>query len=304
MADLVCVVAAVALLGTVLVPMLPQVRESSKQAVCGANLRGLGQGIKIYANDNRDWYPHHYFQKPPEQTEGGRDVAVQWEGTMGSNEFLKITEQTTDEKSPDRNHPSRSLFMLVITGNSAPQQFVCPSTHDAEDRLRNVDGGREVAAQPGVNRFDFRGYHCLSYGYQLPYGQKGRPRDGLDPRMPIMADKGPYYKSGGKGLSGSGTMRDARSQVKPPTKWGEDALDRKENAWRPYNSRNHKREGQNVLYEDSHVAFEKRPIVGVNNDNIYTLQADLTLAGGWIGLVPKREQPLGPLTNTDSFVVP
>ncbi|HEY5140530.1 MAG TPA: hypothetical protein VIJ25_14615, partial [Methylococcales bacterium] len=35
------------------------------------------------------------------------------------------------------------------------------------------------------------------------------------------------------------------------------------------NSPNHQQEGQNVLYGDAHVAFESRPDVGIEQDNIY-----------------------------------
>jgi prepilin-type processing-associated H-X9-DG protein len=36
------------------------------------------------------------------------------------------------------------------------------------------------------------------------------------------------------------------------------------------NSRNHDRDGQNILYGDGHVAWESNPFVGVNRDNIYS----------------------------------
>ena len=36
------------------------------------------------------------------------------------------------------------------------------------------------------------------------------------------------------------------------------------------NSVSHQEDGQNVLYLDSHVAFEKRPFCGIHDDNIYT----------------------------------
>ncbi|MGD8453956.1 MAG: hypothetical protein PVJ57_19240 [Phycisphaerae bacterium] len=303
-ADLFWVIAVIALLIAILLPSLSRARELAKRAVCASNLRGIGQGMFIYSNDNADWFPQHYYRPAPNPKERDREVAVRWEGTMGSNEFLKITEQTTPQKSPDRNHPSRSLFLLVIGGNNSPKSFLCPSSRDVEDPLRNVEDGREVVCMPGVNRFDFRGYHCLSYGYQLPYGKLARMNSNLDPRMAIAAEKGPYYTSGGEGLPGSGTVRDARSNIVPPGDWGEDAIRREMNAWRPFNSRNHRGEGQNVTSADGHVEFLKRPIVGVNYDNIYSLQTDLTLAGSWAGLVPGAEHPVGPLTNTDSFIVP
>jgi len=36
------------------------------------------------------------------------------------------------------------------------------------------------------------------------------------------------------------------------------------------NSQNHKRKGQNVLYNDGHVVWCNNPFVCVNRDNIYT----------------------------------
>ena len=36
------------------------------------------------------------------------------------------------------------------------------------------------------------------------------------------------------------------------------------------NSLSHQEDGQNVLFLDTHVAFEKRPDCGINDDNIYT----------------------------------
>lgn len=304
--DLFWIIFILALLIAILLPSLSRAREISKRAVCATNLRGLAQGCKIYANDNRDWYPHHpYFQAKPDPDKP-RDHGVQWVGTMGSNDFLKVTEPST--KSLKKNHPSRSLFMLVIDGMVTPKQYICPSSGDAEDDLRNYTDGQPVAAQPGVNRFDFAGYHCLSYGYQLPYGPKARPSENLDPRMAIMADKGPYYTVGGEGLPGTRTIRDRRSSVDPPKAWtsrgADEILKTATDEWRPFNSRNHNREGQNVQFQDAHVTFEKRPTVGVNYDNIYSVQSDFERVATMIGLVPDPEQTIGPLTQTDSFIVP
>lgn len=36
------------------------------------------------------------------------------------------------------------------------------------------------------------------------------------------------------------------------------------------NSASHQREGQNVLFNDGHVNFERHPNVGIQNDNIWT----------------------------------
>jgi hypothetical protein len=296
-------------------PSLSRTRRPSRQATCAANLRGIGQGMHIYANDSYEWFPHHYYEPTYVESSVPAQHGVRWVGSMGSNDFLRITEQTSKAKSPKRNHPSRSLFLLVIYGMATPQMFICPDSDDQGDDLRNCGsdsyrGYQESAAQPGVTRFDFRGYDCLSYGYQLPYGHHGKPRPTLDVRMPIAADKGPYYESGGEGLAGTGTVRDRRSHVDAPQAWSSQSADEIRRIppaqWRPYNSRNHGRgAGQNVLFVDSHVEFLEKPIVGVHYDNIYTLQNSLSDPRAvLIGMVPDADQPFGPLTNTDSFIVP
>ena len=214
-ADLLWFLLFLLLLIAILLPSLSRSRELAKRAVCSSNLRGLGQGLHIYANDNREWFPAHYFK--PEYESAGELVShgVSWVGTMGTNDFLSITERTSTEKSPTRSHPSRSLFLTLIAGSQTTGQFICPSSSDAEDDLHNygpdAKDGDEGASRPGKDRFDFRGYKYLSYGYQLPYSKRGRPRETLDPRVAIMADKGPYYAAGGAGVVGTRTVRDQLS---------------------------------------------------------------------------------------------
>jgi hypothetical protein len=296
-------------------PSLSRTRRPSRRAVCAANLRGIGQGMHIYANDSYEWFPHHYYEPTYVESSVPAQHGVRWAGSMGSNDFLRITEETAKAKSPDRSHPSRSLFLLVIAGMSTPAEFVCPQSTDRGDDLRNRGSdasgpGADQAALPGKTRFDFCGYDFLSYGYQLPYARRGKPRATLDIRVPIAADKGPYYESAGEGLAGTGTVRDRRSSVNAPQGWSSQSADEIRRIpaaqWRPYNSRNHGRgAGQNVLFVDSHVEFLEKPIAGVHYDNIYTLQNSLSDPRAvLIGMVPDADQPVGPLTNTDSFIVP
>ncbi len=308
--DLAWLLVFLLLLILILLPSLGRARQQAKRAVCASNLRGLGQGIHIYANDNRGWFPTHYSKATHSEQEPS-ERGVRWVGTMGTNDFLSITVDTSPTKSPTRSHPSRSLFKLLIGGQTIPGQFLCPSSTDDEDNLRNYGpdarNGIEEACRPGKTRFDFRGYSFLSYGYQLPYGRRGRPRETMDTRAVSMADKGPYCAVGGPGVAGTRTVRDARSDLNAPSEWtGLDAkqLKAKERDWRRYNSRNHGGEGQNVLHVDGFVNFARRPIVGVHHDNIYTMQTGYTRKSVIIGTVPGPEETLGPLTETDSFLVP
>jgi len=302
--ELLVVVAIIALLISILLPSLARAREIAKRAVCASNLKGIGTGMHVYANDNEDWFPHARYTEAAAGS--GDTTAVTFIGQLSTNLTSNSDTVTTILTN---QHPSRSLFILVINGTCTAKQFICPSSGDSEDDLRNRNGATQVAAQPGINRFDFRGYPYLSYGYQIPYGRNGKPNENLDPRMPLAADKGPWFEAGAENTT-LGTIPDqARSGFTPGTSTPNVgttnpsqilALDN--DRWRPYNSRNHNGEGQNILFVDSHVDFEKKPIYGVNNDNIYTKMNGYLFENSLLGVMPQNGR--GPWVQTDSVIVP
>ncbi|MFO0840131.1 MAG: hypothetical protein U1D55_16610 [Phycisphaerae bacterium] len=311
--DLLWLLFLLALAISILLPSLSRARELAKRAVCASNLRGIAQGALIYANDNVECFPQHYFEATPDGLAARPTHGVDWVGSMGSQAGLKISQQTSKSVSPKRSHPSRSLFLLIISGSVGPNLFICPSTADLADNLRNYgpdagDKRDDAAGLPGVSRFDFPGYDRLSYGYQLPFGPLAQPRAALDARMVIAADKGPYYQRGPAGLAGTKTVTDSRSPRNPPDEWAslsaKELRDKGPGAWRTYNSPNHDGEGQNVVFVDGHVDFGKTPLLGLNHDNVFTVQSAQTETGRMIGLAIDAGQTIGALTNTDSVVVP
>ena len=309
--ELLVVVAIIALLISILLPSLSRAREITKRAVCASNARGIGQSMKVYSNDNADWYPTVLFK---ETTKTAPDNEVMWVGSMSTNMQSQVGSSAGMQQS-DTIHPSRSMFLLVVDGSCTAKQYICPSAGDSEDDLRVPGSGGPVTAQPGINRFDFRGYPYVSYGIQYPFGSRGRGNENLDARTVILADKGPYFTAGTPVGTVYPTTPDKEKTTGQPTTLlagfesliETNVLQLDTDKWRPYNSRNHTAEGQNCLYQDGHVTFEKKPIVGVNFDNIYTYQAsgtnnDWTLKGTLVGFVPGNKK--GPATNTDSVIVP
>jgi prepilin-type processing-associated H-X9-DG protein len=275
------------------------------RAICASNLRGIGQGMKVYSNDNQDWYPTPSFAgvdaNEPTDTSGAHQVS--FIGELGRNCEQALPPDT------ERMHPSRALYMLVIEGFCIPKQFICPYGGDTEDVLRNFGAGGERACRPGFDRFDFRGYDNLSYGVQLPFGPQARPSENLDPRVALVADKGPFFQAGPHDAQARhtpdaprGTPGTALSSPDPKVSDPNSLLRLANDLWKPYNSFNHKQEGQNVLFGDGHVDFVKKPIVGVNYDNIYTAQSGFTMMDTLLGNTPADRR--GPLTNTDSVIVP
>jgi len=128
--------------------------------------------------------------------------------------------------------PTVDLWTLVRANNSTPKQFNCPSTTDTAD-----------PAQDTTAYYDFLTEVHLSYAYMYQ-ADPNRPAlgTGSDPTFPLMADANPYIK----GKVASTIQQDRPSQ------------------WRG-NSTNHtNREGQNILFVDGHVSFEKGPDVGIS----------------------------------------
>lgn len=311
--DLLWFLIALLVLVAILLPSLAQARKQARATVCMSNLKGVMMGQHIYASDNEEAFTRHYFETTL-NVDNPASHGVTWVGSMGSSDSLRITQGTSKDTSPKRGHPSRSLFLLIIGGQSTPGMFICPSTEDNEDMLRNYGsdaggGGDQQAAQPGRNRFDFAGYTSLSYGYQLPFGPRAQPSTKLDVRMAMLADKGPYTQAGGGGLTGTRTVRDQLSGAAVPAwsdvRFKDVNVTQQARDWSPFNSRNHNGQYQNVGYLDGHADRRKTPNAGVNHDNIYTLAPN---AGDFLafinGMIPKADEPIGPISNTDSFIVP
>ncbi len=181
--------------------------------------------------------------------------------------------------------PTVDMWTLVRANNSTPKQFNCPSQTDTPD-----------PAQDTTAYYDFLTEVHLSYAYQYQADPNRPPLGtGSDPTFPLMADANPYIK--GKVTSAHATDRVAQ--------------------WRG-NSNNHtNREGQNVLYVDGHVSFEKGPDVGISGkvaantvkysrgrDHCYTVHAE----NGTGDVDPGSATPTSVLCNlgtkSDSCLVP
>jgi len=172
--------------------------------------------------------------------------------------------------------PTVDMWTVVRANNATPKQFNCPSTTDSPD-----------PAQDTTAYFDFLGGANISYGYHYQHDPNRRViGTSSEPIFPIMADGNPYIKGG---LTGVGIDQDRNSAFRG-------------------NSTNHtNREGQNVLYQDGHVSFEKGPDVGLpgpfsqavtvsrGRDHAYTTHIDNTFVD------PGAARPQGTFTQENGM---
>jgi len=218
--------------------------------------------------------------------EGKIDYRVPVGGGAGNTQSPnRLQESTSGEGGATQLSVSRALWMLVRSGDIATRRALCPESTDVEDPSNSrLD-----------NYYDFSEWKNLSYGYQVPYGAYDtRARERADKNTIFAADKGPY--------------RDAMVPTPPPGiksfPMVSKTYSKRFDEWKPYNSQNHGGEGQNVLFADGHVEFKRTPIVGIDEDNIYTIALDnFNEAARVVGESPwLRSSP--PFSSTDSVIFP
>ena len=288
--ELLVVIAIIALLMGILMPALARVRQIAYRMLCGSNLAGIGKGMLIYSNDSDEEYPKA----------GGPRAAWGTAGNLSDWDAQKFPEYYG--ASPADVTITSSLYLLVKYADVTPKQFVCKG--DVGTKIFKLSDSASAASDPeiedvtdvwdfgdGKDGTNWPGMYC-SYSYHMPYDRgaiQGWPITAVSsPASPLCADRNPYLdKNSRVYLEGNGCG--AEDDEVPP-EWVEPG-----GLTAPYyadvdktgNSAAHHREGQNVLFNDQHVAFEKYPNCGIARDNIWKI---------WVGTtVPTaaRERELG-----------
>jgi len=130
--------------------------------------------------------------------------------------------------------------------------------------------------------------HC-SFSYHIPFGLYA-PKTSGEPGFAVAADRNPWIKSPGSEAKSFALFKPDLTGM-----GGTSATARQGNAI------THQLDGQNVMFLDTHVDFEKRAYCSIEDDNIYT-----------VSRYPDRGDPLGsgiappitvPASRKDSVLV-
>ena len=257
--ELLVVITIIALLMSILMPALARVRQVAYRTLCGTNLSAIGKLMLVYSHDNDEEYPIAGGKKSIWSTDGHIEDA------FADNPRAAYGGDVSNEVTVTSSH-----YLLIKYADATPKQFVCKGDAGTKEfKLSDfgdvVPDGFEIedAWDFGDGERGNPGAYC-SYAYHMPYYQKknfpGFPISVIsNPRSPLCSDRNPWLD------------KNADDDVEI-AEWVTASGDVPAHLYDPDGKSNcaaHQRDGQNVLFNDSHVYFEPAPNCGINNDNIY-----------------------------------
>jgi hypothetical protein len=217
--------------------------------------------MNTYAIDNKQRYPRTFADDGQGYSHGGPRY---FSGPLDESPFDdKFFNCSTGAVSWTLNNDvTASMYLLVHYKMLNVDVFLCPSSNQQHDVAFDPITLVEVPAVKRSNFSDQPPYSwSLSYCFATPFYQT---QDDIDQES--------RYRHGPDAPAENAIAADRNDGL---DRWFTTNPNAPQRDMEMINSRNHKGKGQNVLFNDSHVAWCNNAFVGYNRDNIYTSASPL-----------------------------
>jgi hypothetical protein len=232
---------------SLLVKEFQRERMHDNIARCGGNLSAIGKAMAAYASDYNGALP----------VAGGR--GTKWTGRLPDWSAGDRTRAFALDPSGSNGEAtvSSSLYLLVRHMQLDPKSFVCPVDRGTCGFRLEEYGANSKGL---TSLWDFGpdpGRHC-SYACQMVYSPYKLTLE-AEPAFAVAGDRNPWIDGPWRK---AGTFSNFMPDLTQFAGTSEQAMQG--------NALAHRELGQNVLFLDMHVTYEKRSYCGVADDNIYT----------------------------------
>jgi prepilin-type N-terminal cleavage/methylation domain-containing protein len=201
--ELLVVIGVIAVLISLLLPALNKARQSATRVKCMSNMRQYGLAVRMYANDNDDYYPSYWY---PENLDASQRTAPEpavwgqtyfqcgWNYRLGMGKYLSFAWNTyalrqgpfwcpTDDKTPidptflwTNQVPSLSSYRINIyasTNSGAPIAYPGPTSGG---RYYPIYPPTKIAQSPvrevyGMRKRQLAPIAVCAVGMYIPWGQ-------------------------------------------------------------------------------------------------------------------------------------
>jgi len=263
--ELVVLVAAIAVVTMIAIPMLIRTGGGHGQAVCGGSLNAVGKAIQLYMKEDDERTPRLISKGDPNSQ--GAPIAGEAYKLDTWSKFFSVGDEPKDDGTTTDVNAMQNVWLLIHKGLVTELAFRCPS--DRGWRKRSRDVGETDASNESINQYGWARSDQFSYGLHWPYDgyaagtkvNRAAFDNSLSGSVAIMADRNPGDGTQGvdDGLRKDGSA-DTTTRLTPS---------------------NHPKDGENVLLMGGQVIFykEKGPedtpkdsLAGFNKDDIYVSQ--------------------------------
>lgn len=152
--DVLVSIAVIAVLIGILLPSLASVNETARRVVCQSNIRQVGLGLIMYADDNKGMLPSTVFLPSPD--------SMAARGGPADRPQEMVTVRLSEADLPRVGSSWDGLGYLFSQGYvSAPKVFYCPSHHGDAPYSRYANQWSEEGGEVVCN-YHFRGEGPMS----------------------------------------------------------------------------------------------------------------------------------------------